>query len=171
MGIWTGTDQEAEEIVQKVFEKEYEKLVRCAASYLAGEGSGRHKLGRAEDAVQELFALVWERRVDVLSSDKPVGWMYKALWYMAKDVEREDIKWAERLERYEKFYDEPAEPDTSWELELEKLVSKEDFNLLYSFYVMGYSYRELCEKTGLTKAALGVKIWRIKRKIKEKLKE
>ena len=30
MGIWTGTDQEAEEIVQKVFEKEYEKSYKAS---------------------------------------------------------------------------------------------------------------------------------------------
>ena len=171
MGIWTGTDQEAEEIFRKIYINEYEKLVRCAVSYLKARDDKPDALNRAEDVVQELFALAWERRKTVLSSEKPVGWLYKALQYKIKDLLKEDNRWAKVLLRNDQLYVEPAEPDRSEELELKNLVSKEDFDLLYSLYVAGYSYRELCEKTGLTKSALGVRVHRIKRKLKEKLVE
>lgn len=169
MGTWTGTDQEAEKIIHKIYEDEYEKLVRCAAAYLKARNDGLHVYGRAEDTVQELFVLVWERREDVLSSEKPVGWLYKALAYKAKAMLREDNKWTKRLLRYERFYVKPAEPDIDLELDLKGLVPKEDFDLLYSFYVMGYSYRELCAKTGISGSALGTRMHRIKRRMRKKL--
>ena len=56
-------------------------------------------------------------------------------------------------------------------LELEEVVPREDFDLLYKIYVMGYSYRELCQVMGLTKQALAAKVHRIKKKIQEKLAE
>lgn len=171
MGTWTGTDQEAEAIIQKIYEAEYEKLVRCAISYLKVGNNKAHVVSRAEDVVQDMFALAWERRRDVLSSEKPVGWLYIALQYKAKELLKEENKWIKRLLRYEQFYVQPTEPYISLELELDGLVAKEDFDLLYKFYVVGYSYQELCEEMGLTKTALGARIHRIKHKIQEKLKE
>ena len=164
MEIWTGTDQEAEERIRQIYEDEYEKLVRCAVTYLKAGNNEMYVYGRAEDTVQELFVLVWERREEVLSSEKPVGWLYKALVNKARAVWKEDNKWTKRLFRYERLYVEPAQPDIDLKLDLKdlkdlkRLVPKEDFDLLFSFYVVGYSYRELCKMTGLTKPALGTRI-------------
>ena len=93
MGTWAGTDQEAEAIIQKIYEAEYEKLVRCAISYLKVGNNKAHVVSRAEDVVQDMFALAWERRRDVLSSEKPVGWLYITLQYKAKELLREENKW------------------------------------------------------------------------------
>ena len=48
-------------------------------------------------------------------------------------------------------------------------AEKEDFDLLYKMYVMGYSYRELCQEMGLTKSALATRIHRIKERIRDEL--
>lgn len=171
MGTWTGTDQEAEVIFKEIYETEYEKLVRCAIIYLKKGNNEAHVLSRAEDVVQEMFALAWKRRSEVLSSEKPVGWLYNALQYEAKTFLKQENKWVKQLLRYEQFYIEPPEPCVSLGFELRDLLSKEDYNLLYRFYVAGYSYRELCEETGLTKSALGVRIHRIKQKVQQKAKK
>lgn len=169
MEIWTGTDLEAEEVIQKLYNNEYEKLVRNAVSYLRTRSSKPHMAGRAEDVVQETFALLWERRKEVLSREKPEMWLYKALQYKSKELLREENKWVKLLLRYEQFYIPPTEIDGNFEWNLESFVPKEDYDLLYKFYVAGYSYQELCKETGLSKTALGVRIHRIKKKIREKL--
>ena len=174
MGIWTGADQEAKELIYKLYKGEYEKLVRCAISYLKTGNDEPNVRSRAEDVVQETFTLFWERRRDVLSKEKPVGWLYKALQRKAWALLKEENKWIRRLNKYKQFYTQPDESYISLEmerLEMEDLVSKEDFTLLYKFCVAGYTYQELSEETGLSKSALGTRIHRAKRKIREKLEK
>lgn len=173
MGTWTGTDQEAEEIIQTYYENEYEKLVRCAAVYLKTKNNQVHILNRAEDLVQETFALGWERRQDVLSCEKPVGWLYGTLHNKARELLRNENKWTKRLLQYRQLYTPKTDPYVNLELklELDDLIPKEDYDLLYKLYVEGYSYQELCEETGLTKSVLGGRVHRIKKKMKEQMKE
>lgn len=171
MDTWNGTDQEAREIFHDFFQQEYEKLTRCAIIYLKLKIPGAHVSDWAEDIVQEMFSLAWERREEVLSSEKPVGWLYEALHYKVKEHLNDENKWVKRLCRYREFYVPPAEPHISLEIELGGIVPKEDFDLLYKIYVMGYSYRELYEELGLTKPTLATKIHRIKEKIRKKLDE
>lgn len=171
MEAWTGSELEAAQLIQKICETEYEKLLRCAASYLMVRNSSLHILNKAEDVVQETFALAWEHKEDVLSSEKPVGWFYKALQYKAKELVKKENRWIKLLLRYQQFYVQPPEAYIHLEFELEGLISKENFDLLHKFYVEGYSYQDLCAETGLTKSALGVRIRRARLKIQEKLKE
>lgn len=170
METWTGTDQEAEEIFWAIYEKEYEKLVRYAAACLKVD-SKPYAFSRAEDVVQETFALGWKRRKDVLSREEPVGWLYKAIYYKAREHMKEEYRWTKLLLQYKELYAPAAEDNAYWELELKSLVSEEDFKLLHRLYMEGYSYREICRETGVTKSALGVRLHRIKHKIQEQLKK
>ena len=97
MRIWNGTDSEAEKIFTELFQQEYEKLIRCAIIYLKAGDTKMATKGRAEVAVQETFALAWEHRDKVLSREKPVGWLYKALQYKSKDILREENKRRKRI--------------------------------------------------------------------------
>lgn len=171
MGAWTGTDQEAEKIFRTIYDDEYEKLVRCAASYLRVISNKPYVLNKAEDVVQETFALAWKHRTIVLAKESPVGWMYKALQYKAREMMREENKWTKRLIRYSQYHAAPVEVYVSLELELDGLVPKADFDLLHRFYIEGYSYRELCKETGLTKEALGVRMHRTRKKMREALEQ
>lgn len=171
MGAWKGTDLKANEIFHDFFKEEHEKLIHCAVAYLGLKHTGAHVFSRAEDVVQEMFAFAWEHRAEVLSSEKPVGWLYKALYYKVKELLREENMWEKRLRRYQAYYVPPAHSNQELKMELESVVSTEDFDLLYKIYVLGYSYREICQSTGLTKQVLAAKVHRIKKKIREKLEE
>jgi len=171
MSKWKGTDKDTDAIFRDIFENEYEKMVGCAISYLALKNSGAQIKSKAEVAVQEMFALAWERRQEVLSCEKPIGWMYEAIGYKVKELLREENKWEKRLRRYKEFYIPPTGPHIELEFELGGIVPKEDLDLLYRIYVEGYSYQELCEEMNLTKAALADRVHRIKKKIRKALKE
>lgn len=167
MGVWNGTDQEAEEIFHRFFVEEYEKLIRCAGIYLRAYDQRKPINGRSEITVQEMFTLAWERRQEVLSKEKPIGWLYNALQYKVMELLREENRWAKLLLRYEQQNMKPAEEPISLEVEFAGLVPDEDLELLYRIYLYGYSYNELCQEMGLTKSALAVKVHRIKEKIKK----
>ncbi len=171
MGLWNGSDQGAAKIFHDIVVQEYEKLVRCAVAYLRLTTAEAHLLSKAEDVVQDMLVLAWERRHEVLSKDKPVGWLYEALYYKAKELLKEENKWEKRLRKYREFYVPPAEDHIDLKLELDGVVPKEDFDLLCKIYFMGYSYRELCQEMDCTKSALATKVHRIKKRIQEKLKE
>ncbi len=164
-------EQEAQRIFHDFFVQEYSGMLRYASALLKARDQNAPVNGRAEDAVQETFALAWDMKETVLSSDKPVGWLYKTPQYKVMDLVREENRWTKRLFRYEQLYVPPAEPHISLALELDGLVPKDDFDLLCKIYWEGYSYRELCPEMNLTKQALATKVHRIKKRIKEKLKE
>lgn len=169
MATWNGTDQEAKEIFHGFFVQEYEKLIRCAIIYLKLKRTDANLMDKAEDVVQEMFFQAWKDRQDVLSKEKPIGWLYEALQYKVKEYLREENKWEKRLRRYKEFYVSPPEPHINLKCELDGIISKEDLDLLYKKYVIGYSYQELCRETGLTKQAQATQIHRIKKKIQDKL--
>ena len=54
---------------------------------------------------------------------------------------------------------------------IQSIVNDEDYILLKKLYVEGYSYQEICTENNLTKAALGCRIHRIKKKILAQLME
>lgn len=171
MGNWNGTEQEARELFHKFFETEYEKMIRCAGLMLQARDDNAAVNGRAEVAVQETFALAWERREEVLSSEKPVGWLYRALQYKVREILREENRWTKRLLLYEsqrKWYEEPQ---VSLDVEYEGIIPTEDFQLLRRIYIDGFSYREMCEELNLTKPALAVRVHRIKKKMRSTLKQ
>lgn len=171
MKMWTGADQKAEEWFRKTYGEEYEKLVRYAVSSLKARNNKTRMLNRAEDVVQEVFALAWERRGDVLSHEKPVGWLYITLQYKVRALLKEESRWTNFLLRYEPYYHQSMESYIDLKLELEALISREDYDLLYKIYIMGYTYQELCDEMGLTKSTLGVRVHRIKKRLQEKHNE
>lgn len=158
-------------IFHDMFIQEYIGMLRYASALLKIRDSGAPVNGRAEDAVQETFALAWDRRSEVLSKEKPVGWLYKALQYKVMELLKEENRWVKRLLRYEQFYVPPAGPHISLSTELDGLVPKEDFDLLCKIYLEGWSYQELSQEMDLTRSALATKVHRIKEKIRERMKE
>lgn len=153
----------------RLFETEYAGLLRYASATLKVRSGGTPVNGKAEVAVQEMFVFAWENREEVLASEQPVGWLYKALYYKVLEILRDENKWKKNLLRYQQNYLPPAESHISLETELAGIISKEEFELLWHIYVEGYSYKELCHKMGLTKSNLAVRIHRIKTKIKKHL--
>ncbi|MCI8304222.1 MAG: hypothetical protein HFF52_06300 [Lawsonibacter sp.] len=171
MRIWNGTDSEAEKIFTELFQQEYEKLIRCAIIYLKAGDTKMATKGRAEVAVQETFALAWEHRDKVLSREKPVGWLYKALQYKSKDILREENKWRKRILLFERTETPSDDPYSRLDLDLYGTIPEQDFDLLHKVYWEGYSYRELCGDMNLSKSALGARLLRLRRKICKELKK
>lgn len=161
--------QDTSELFRQLFEEQYQGMMRYASAILKARDSGSLINGRAEVAVQETFMLAWERRDEVLTSNQPASWLYKALYYKILEILKEENRWRKRLLLYERNYVPPVETHISLDVEFEGLVPKEDFDLLWRMYGEGYSYAELCRETGLTKSALAVKIHRIKKKIQKQL--
>lgn len=129
--------EEEKEAFIRLYKAEYEGLMRYASAILRGRNSGKPVGGRAEEAVQEMFVFAWENRGDLLSCEKPAGWLYNALHYKVLELLREENKWTKRLLWLEEQYSEKDEFPIRLEVELDGIVTQEELDLLKRVYVDG----------------------------------
>lgn len=143
---------------EALFRSEYAGLLRYASILLKQHGSRcASSSGRAEDVVQEMFYLAWEKRADLLSMDSPAGWLYSALEKKVRESIRDEKKWIKRLTLIPECTGRPG-PSQHLPEEWYELLPPEDLLLLRQFYLDGYSYRDLCRMYSLKKSTLAMRI-------------
>lgn len=142
-------------------------LHRIARRQLSLNG-GTYDWGRVEEAVQETLTLAWIKRDEVLAAPNIGGWLVKTLHYVLKNMVRQDQQWSKRLLLAQKdLGPNPTQPPPGAHLELEDLVTPEEFTLLKQVYVERIPYEELCETYGIKKSALAMRVKRAKERFRE----
>ena len=153
------SDQEFEQL----YRENYDPLLRYAATLFKLHGSQYVSAsGRAEEAVQELFALAWERRDKLAAAPNSTAWLYSALQYKVREFLREDRVWTKRVLQVSEQYQTQDTSDFRLKLELKDMLPLKDYSLLKWLYLDGYTYTEVCEMMGLKKSALAMRVKRIK---------
>ena len=164
-----GQIDEMETQFERLYKTEYQGLLRYAAVTLRNHGSHYSSVsGRAEEAVQEMFAFAWENRERLFACESPAGWLYKSLYYKALESLDEDRTWTKRTMQMSERRDEGPAGNFQLRAELADLIPGEDYLLLKHLYLDGYTYQELCKELGLKKSALAMKIRRIKERFLKK---
>ena len=135
--------------VESLFHAHYSKLVWYAQTLLTRNAQTSDP-GRAEEAVQEAFAIAWSKWEDLFASPNPAGWLYNTVNNVVRNMIRADQQWAARLLQ--------ARAD----LELEGLVSQEELELLKRLYLEGMTYEELAAEENLNQNTLAARVRRIK---------
>lgn len=153
--------------LEDLFNGERDDLLRYIKSVLRKHGANRiSDSERAEDVVQEVFFLAWQKQDEVMASGFPKGWLFKAAVHKTQEALREDRTWIKRLSLVApaspRFGDIRQMPE-DWK----PYMTQEDFDLMWKFYVGGYTYKELCEELGVKKSALGMRIRRIKERFQK----
>lgn len=109
-------------------------------------------------------------REKLKASEKPAGWLYRALQYSIKHIQRE----RRALLLHTLPLDTVPEEDTArcddYDLTEDGLNAGEDMRLLRAFYVQGYSIRELAEREGISVGACKMRMKRARERLREKLK-
>lgn len=151
--------------IAELFFEERQRLVRYAQVTLRKRGSYVDPIGRGEEIVQEAFYLACgEKRDELLQSDDPGRWLTAVVKRKIQEAVRADAKWVRNLMLLPSEEPIPFQgPD-----EMEEFFSKEDYELLRWVYVEGYTYKEVCEKLGISKTNLSTKLNRIKNRFKDK---
>ena len=142
-------------------------LHRTARRQLSLNG-GVYDWGRVEEAVQETLTLAWIKRDEVLAAPNIGGWLVKTLQYVLKNMVRQDQQWSKRLLLAQKdLGPDPIQLPPGAYLELEDLVTPEEFTLLKQVYLERIPYEELCETYGIKKSALAMRVKRAKERFRE----
>ena len=140
----------SDEEFERIYRENYDGFLRYAANILKTFGSNYVSVsGRAEEAVQETAAFAWEHREKLASAESPVGWMYTTLYYKVRELLREDRVWTKRMMQISEPYISQNHADFRLKVELETILSPEDYLLLKHLYLDGYTYSELCAEMGL----------------------
>ena len=153
--------------LEDLFNRERDDLLRYIKSVLRKYGANCiSDSERAEDVVQEVFFLAWQKQDEVLSSGFPKGWLFKAAVRKTQETLRDDRTWIKRLSLVttaSPWIGDIRQMPEDWK----PYMTREDFDLLWKFYVGGYTYKELCDELGVKKSALGMRIRRIKERFQK----
>lgn len=162
-------DQRFDDLVDEIITREYHSLVDYAAALLVAQGSREISIsGKAEDVVQEAFAMAAVNQEKFLNSPEPVGWMYKAVSNKVHECLRADRTWRKHATQMAASCRREGKPPS-----LDKVretISARDYYLLWKLHAEGYSYKEISEETGEKISALAMRAKRSKEAIRKKYK-
>lgn len=96
--------------VESLFRIHYSKLVWYAQTLLTRNAQTSDP-GRAEEAVQEAFAIAWSKWEDLFASPNPAGWLYNTVNNVVRNMIRADQQWAaRRLQAQAALSHQPFQP-------------------------------------------------------------
>lgn len=126
----------------------------------------RHGL-TVDDLLQEVMTTLWLRReklVSITSPPKQAAWIWRVARSECVDLQRG----TQQPDPLPTDYDPPSD-DPTQHIELLELISQlpEPDRTIVTLHLEGYEYKEIGRQTGLTKNNVGIRLMRIKEKLKE----
>ncbi len=146
---------EESDLVEQYYKAHYELLFKYAFRTL-------HDRSLAEVAVQETFLAASSRVEKLKDSEKPVGWLFNALKYTIKTIQRDRAAVLDHfvpLEDMEISSEDAPAPE-------EYSGNDPDWVLLRRFYVDGYSLAELAAEENTTVEALKMRLYRARQRLR-----
>lgn len=146
--------------IEEYFKNEYNSMLSFA-SYLLNNKS------LAEVAVQDTFVFALEHTERFASSPSPEGWLYCVLKNIVRHMLRDQKILMDHMASVEEIPDSGAE-DTR--CDLKSLLSKSsnsEKQLLFRFYIEGYSLRELSKQYNISIGACKMRLKRARNHIKD----
>ena len=121
-----------------------------------------------DDLLQETMLTLWNLREQLLGitlAPKQAAWIWRVARSTCIDLRR---KRSNNLTLLPDDYDTPAE-DTTLHDTLQELIAHlpEPDRTIVTMHLAGYEYKEIGRKTGLTKNHVGIRLMRIKEKLKQ----
>ena len=125
----------------------------------------------AEDAVQDVFADLWERRSEV-ESEGARGWLIRALYRRLVDMHRHEevVRNAQVTQENEFRQHEDFELKDALAHALATLPEQQRMLVLLRD-LEGYEYAEMAQMTGLSEQQVGVYLFRARKQLKKQLED
>lgn len=120
----------------------------------------------ADDLLQESTLVLWHHRetlFSITSPPKQAAWILRVAKNTCIDIQRRTRQTEPLYEDYEKPIEDNTLHDTLQELI--ELLAEPD-RTIAKLHLQGYGYKEIAQKTGLKKNNVGIRMMRIKEKLK-----
>lgn len=172
-------DDAVEMMTEREKKLEFEALYTAQFRTLFAHGCTRlHGMGvppavaelYAQEAVQETFAALWERKDEILGREYRMAWLNSVLHNKLADLLREERSWQEVLNLLRgQLPQEDICPMEETELLicLEQSLPPEEYRLLYRLYVKQERPSDLCNELGIKSSALSMRLRRVKEKVRK----
>lgn len=123
----------------------------------------------ADDLLQEVTLRFWELRekmLDISPAPKQAAWIWRVARSTCIDLQRSTPP----PEPLPDDYDAPTD-DTSLHDALHELIAQlpEPDRTIVTLHLEGYEYKEIGKRVGMTKNNVGIRLMRIKEKLKEQM--
>ena len=123
-----------------------------------------------DDLLQETTLALWNLRKELFGitlAPKQAAWIWRVARSTCIDLRR---KRSNNLTPLPDDYDAPVE-DTSLHDTLHELIAQlpEPDRTIVTMHLEGYEYKEIGRKTGMTKNHVGIRLMRIKEKLREQM--
>ena len=120
----------------------------------------------ADDLLQETTIVLWQRReklFSITSPPKQAAWIWRVARSRCIDLLRKNPQ----TQPLTKENDKPLEDNTLHDelIELIELLEEPD-RTIAKMHLQGYEYKEIARATGMTKDNVGIRLMRIKEKLK-----
>jgi len=119
-----------------------------------------------DDLLQETMLALWNQREKLFSitlAPKQAGWIWRVARSRCIDLQRHTPPPSPVPEGYDE-----AAPDTSLHDALHELIAllPEPDRTIVTMHLQGYDYKEIGKKVNMTKNHIGIRLMRIKEKLK-----
>lgn len=122
-----------------------------------------------EDLLQEVLVVLWERRevlMSIASTRQQASWM----WRVARSTCVDLLRKGPPSYPVPENFDMPEE-DTTLHRDLRELIAllPEPDRSIVTLHLEGYEYKEIGKKLGMTKNNIGIRLMRIKERLKKEM--
>lgn len=122
-----------------------------------------------EDMLQEVLVVLWERReqlMSIASTPQQASWMWRVARSTCVDLLRKEPPSYPVPENF----DAPDE-ETTLHRDLHELIAllPEPDRSIVTLHLEGYEYKEIGRKLGMTKNNIGIRLMRIKERLKKEM--
>lgn len=161
-----------ERILCRMTTKEYNHCVRHLGDDLYRFALRYANLSAAaEDAVQDVFADLWERR-SVVEAEGVRGWLIRALYRRLVDMHRHDEVVRNTQVAQEEAYRQHEDFELKDALAHALATLPEQQRMLVLLRDLeGYEYAEMAQMTGLSEQQVGVYLFRARKQLKKQLED
>lgn len=123
-----------------------------------------------EDILQETYVEAYRQCEMLMHHENPRGWLYKTASNKVRNFMRKREQENLPLDcLYEMGATEKLFGELEWRLALERILSPEEADIFWKFYVQGYTGSEIAADLGISEGCLKVRMYRMKKKLRENL--
>lgn len=128
----------------------------------------------AEEAVQDTFRIACGKQSAVFQSGNPAGWLMNTLKYVIQNMQRSRARLNRLVVQVMTLNEDLAvsQPqDHDLETDLQRLLSRQDYQMLILTALHGYTMKDLAVEFDLSVEACKKRLQRAKKKLQDQWKE